>query len=300
MHTVIKVLYSIMILVKNFVESKDIKVYSPMIVGAKDGKVSVISQKADDINPNITVLNNFENRITSFARHKNYLFISTESTIFRRSKIYRCIFSLTNIYFFPGSCQIFYTVPIFFFHRKHVSSMVVGNDTLFSGYDDGGIWRCSTTEENNCEYLNKAGSEITGIDYDHVSHLVYASTARGTLLRCSPITPDSCVNIYRSCRVNKFTSVKIAYDAVWLGVLLSDNKGVQLLKCPIKKINDGEKCGVYYHFLKQNDTTCVINASDGYLFFKIGEMVWKLKPQGSDRLLKIFQIPWDIETLVFF
>lgn len=302
MHILIKVLCLTMILKKNTVETGASEKFLPMIFGGDDGKVSVISEKPRHENPNGTVLHQFDDKITAFARYDRYIFVSTELDHYHLPKIHRCMFNWTNLQLVSNSCQIIYEVSSWFYtllYPSHVSSMVVGNDKLFAGRTDGLVTRCSTTEKNNCEQLNKFGAGVTGIDYDHVNHVIYATTMGGTLWRCSPTTPNSCSNIYESMD-DHFTSVKIAYDAVWIAVLLNYNNGAQLLKCHLKENNLIKKCD---DFVTHRDPATRIDdinkGADGYLYFMNKFQVWKVHPQEPNIVQEEINIPRESKTFIF-
>lgn len=215
------------------------------------------------------------NEISSLAIYDNYLYVSIKVHTFINmdSSIWRCkIIDSINI----TSCKIFNKVLL---SGESVLSMVIVRDRmypnvhLFAGRSDGIIWRCSAIMPKKCENFHKVGNhKVTGIDYNPSDDKLYASLSSGTLLRCSPYDVSSCKAVYE-WDDHKFKTVKVAFEALWVGT-----QGSELWKCPLDYGNDTMKCYIWERF-RDGTNLVTIGATEKFIYAHSNDnKMWRCSP----------------------
>lgn len=248
----------------NCENSKDFK----MIFGLADGRVLVANSYLFNKTKQIA---RFPNEISSLAVHKDYLYVSQKvhSFINRDSSIWRCKIIDSKNFIIHPNCIRFTEVCLL---GESVLSMVALQDYIYVGRSDGVIWRCATDNTNNCEIFNQVGAhKITGIDYNPRNGNIYVSLWTGTLLRCRHYCGSSCESVY-SWSEHKFTALKMAFDAVWIGTDTGE-----LWKCPLS-YSEEMKC-LLWDKSHVGVNILSIEATNEYVYANLkGLKMWQCDP----------------------
>lgn len=290
-----------MVFKTNFVQNSDVKKKNiTLIFGTSKGRVSLFTVELASKYPYGTSMKKFNEGVAALAKNEDYLFVSTKPRRFKNFEayIYRCNFDGKRTKLAISSCEIFHKNV--FNPDKYIDNMVVVNDTLFASRTDGAILHCSITEPKSCKTFNNGTNKhISGIDYDPASDKIYATLYEGFLWRCTPTDPNSCEDIYTSDSNVYFSALRVAYGAVWIASWRGDNYHNLILKCPLAKINETEKCHYFFDAGVDSEIQSINNDTNGNLYFNTGIIMWKLKPDKARRADKSFSIPRKSQTFIF-
>lgn len=292
MSIILKMSCLLLVLSKNFVENNATDTVLTMVIGTSHGEVLLNSEQLSSNFPKGTLIVKFDQGIAALAKYKDYLFVSTETSIFGwQGYIYRFGFDWKNIKLNGSSYEVFHKVGPW---NEWVTSMVVANEFLYAGRTVGVMLRCFTGIPRICEEFHSAGSAITGLDYDPFTKNIYGTTQKRTLWRCLHCDKDLFFE-----NGGEFTAVKVAYGAVWIGSLgPAENRTVELLRCLLDNTNDKKKCHAFYDLGK----VCPIDSMDtdasGMLFVSNGNQMWQFDPDLAFQEINRFIIPINSQTFI--
>lgn len=275
-----------------------------MVFGLNNGQL--LKAKIDQPT-NTYPLTDFSNlsKVAALARFEDYIFASTETSYlkaFRLSNLtrlqfanlrslYRCkILNSTDFSILHSICEEFDGLGYF----RSVSSMVMMNSTLFIAFTNGEVIRCSANQPHSCEEtesinISKDLEKITGIDFNPNDGQLYVSSSSGKLWRRSINSKDSLLTypwyiLLFSTNYDGFTSMKIAFDAIWIGT----DKG-ELIKCLVSS-NDKIDCLVFDKFYK--NAIVSMNDFNGFLYIHLeNNNICRCNPSENWKCRHLFSTP---------
>lgn len=247
----------------------------------------------------VTNIAELKHKVTALARYNDNLFIATNNVGGNQGvNLYKCGFDWTGLALNESSCvDHLRNLNAQKIREAGIFSMMVVENSLFVGTQkDGTLWRCPADDSaTECQVFLDDGrwDEITGVDYDRESRKIYAATGSGILYRCSEDSGD-CQEVFKMLK-NEFTSMHVAYNAVWLST-----KSIQLLKCPLKSDGDFE-CQRFDDrraSFESRYSIAGIDSRDGYLFVLADNQVLRCNPEAIESCRFVFSAPSGSQTFM--